>query len=274
MDKPPYQATHRDSPSSRFQRDYRVRGGQHSSESRNASSSGSTDPSASMQLPRKHDLQPGGTRDTDWRSKRSTVNAPQVACGRAASQKHRTEWQAPDQETENNSGSRTAQTKAAGEAGTAVTARKRAQKTSGKYRTEGRQMYSHSGVWRTWGPARAAHESSEAGNDTAVKPDLGGAGKTGIEGVSSRPPVESPISWGLYARSYASVKGKLSPALRSQPGKTPGKDPDSAKSARDKPDSAGEGVPPNCRHSIKTDVSIARCMHSLAWLSNSGVSDA
>ncbi|CAL8469190.1 g8731 [Coccomyxa elongata] len=222
IDMPPHEADHRDSPSSRFQRDYRLWGRQPvGSESPTAPSSGSVDPSRSVQLLSKHAPHPGNTDDKEQRSKLSNA------------------------QTEKNSGSpRSQRNSAPGEARKAAAAGKGTQKISGKYKTEGRQLYSRSGVWRTWGPAGAAHEP-QAGNEIAVKPDQAGTGKTGSEGVASRPPVETPISWGLYARSYASVKGKLSPALRSQPGKAPEKDPastGSAKAARAKPDIAGEGV--------------------------------
>ncbi|BDA45064.1 hypothetical protein COCOBI_06-5440 [Coccomyxa sp. Obi] len=248
-DMPPNQAAHRDSPSSRYQRDYRVWGRQHAPESPTAPSLSSTDPSRGVQLPRKPAPQPGSTGDTDNRGNSSRAeNPPKGGPGRAAGQKRGTEWNAPgsrpsDQETRNNSGSRRAQGKSAGQAGSAATARKGTQRPAEKYQTEGKQTYIRSGVWRAWGPAGAAHEpEAEDGDDMAVKPDQAGAGKTGSEGVASRPPVETPISYGLYARSYASVKGKLSPALRSQPGKAPGKNPtslDSAKPACANPDLAG-----------------------------------
>lgn len=224
-DTPLHEAPHRDSPSSRFQRDYRMWGRQLGSDSPTRSSSGSTDPSRSMQLPSKHAPQPGNADD-----KEQHINLSNT-------------------QKENNSGSLSSQGKSApGEAAHAAAAGKGTQKTSSKYKTKGWQMYSLSGVWRRWGPAGAAHES-QAGNEIAVKPDQAGAGKTGSEGVAGRPPVETPISWGLYARSYASVKGKLSPALRSQPGEAPEKDAASTGSANPthaKPDMAGEGALQTC----------------------------
>ncbi|EIE21096.1 hypothetical protein COCSUDRAFT_57017 [Coccomyxa subellipsoidea C-169] len=114
-----------------------------------------------------------------------------------------------------NAGSRTAVGKPAEETGKAG-ASKRQERASSRYKTEGREMYIRSGVWQSWGPVAAASEAASVKppNQSNQREDRDGV----VSDLGSRTPPESPISWGLYARSYASVQGKLSPALRGQPG--------------------------------------------------------
>ena len=92
------------------------------------------------------------------------------------------------------------------------------EKASSKYRTEGREVYIRSGVWQAWGSVAGDHEAGTMKHET-VRADEAGAGSQCEDQLEGTVPLESPISWGLYARSYASVQGKLSPALRGQPGK-------------------------------------------------------
>ncbi len=202
----------RASPSERFARDYRMWGRQPSP---NSATVGSKRTPAGMQkaeegapqksMPAHDGLQGSGHA-------LAIPGSPSKSAPGAGNNKAR----AAREQVSENAGSRTAVGKPAEKTGKAG-ASKRQERASSRYKTEGREMYIRSGVWQSWGPAAAASEAA------SVKPPNQSNQRENRDGVvsdlGSRTPPESPISWGLYARSYASVQGKLSPALRGQPGK-------------------------------------------------------
>lgn len=198
-------------PSGRFMRDYRVWGRQHSMPSTVAAASGTSGPDGV--------LLPAARTSTSASYKGSRVptqNSPQMRLASSISEHM--------EHIEHDTSSKSAGLASLGasrggalgesehQQGT-LAAREGPEKVSSRYKSEGRGLYMRNGVWRDWGLGSQAQTDLKEPDKPAAK-----ASSQSGEDAGSRGPPETHISWGLYARSYASVQGKLSPSLRSQSG--------------------------------------------------------
>ena len=213
------ESAERESHSERLVRDYRLWGRQGGMYSPPAAAGLN---GASVSRQEAGEFSPRSSIPSDIVSQRGSGSAsapPQpsgsFSRGMAAAEQDKS-GRAPDQRSVNPS-SRTAVRRSVENTGAEAAGRGR-EKAFSKYKTEGREVYIRSGVWQGWGPVAAQSGAGDVKHDTVTPAQIGASVEDGVQ-LKSRAPPESPVSWGLIARSYASVQGKLSPVLRGQPGK-------------------------------------------------------